>query len=276
MQPGIYQNTNEEYHSGPGISKSGLWTIWNETPAHYMAGLQEPDDGSTAAKDFGTAAHAAILEPEVFEAKFYMGPDARGNSNVWKDAAAYAAQQGLTILKPADYQAVQRLRDAAARHPILRRLTADAQVEHSAYWTDAETGELCRVRPDVYSRKHGLIGDLKTTTSAAHDKWIRRVVDFGYHVQEAFYSDGWDLAGGGPVNGFVFIVVERDPPHLFAVYELDPDSVEEGRQVYRAALRVYAECKRTNTWPGYADKVQELRLPKYAFRFVQPQLEAAE
>ncbi|WP_445505045.1 PD-(D/E)XK nuclease-like domain-containing protein [Microvirga sp. G4-2] len=276
MQPGIYDISNEAYHSGPGISKSGLWTIWNQTPAHYYAGLQEQTDTSDDAKDFGSAAHAAILEPEVFEEKFFCGPDVRRNTNVWKDAAAYAAQHGKTILKPSDYAAVERLRDQAAKHPILRALTTDADLEQSAYWIDEETGELCRVRPDAYSRKHKLIGDLKTTTSAAHDKWIRRAVDFGYHVQEPFYSDGWSLAGGGDVDGFVFVVVERDPPHLFAVYELDPDSVEEGRQIYRAALKIYADCRKTNSWPGYADTVQEMRLPKWAFRFVQPQLDAAE
>lgn len=281
MQPGIHDVSNDDYHRGPGISKSGLWKLWNNTPAHYFASRMGETDESSAAKDFGSAAHAAVLEPEVFESRYYQGPDARGNSNIWKDAAAYAAQHGLTILKPADYEAVLRLRDKAAAHPILRTLTTGAVVEKAAYWIDEETGELCRCKPDIYAPKAGLIGDIKTTTNAAQDKWIRRVMDFGYHVQEPFYTDGWQAAGGGGVEGFVFVVIESEAPHLFAVYELDPDSVEEGRRTYRAALNLYAECMKkqralneesadavAKCWPGYSEKVTELRLPKWAFHFV--------
>lgn len=275
MTPGIHSISNAAYHAGPGISKSGLWKLWNETPAAFRY-AQDCHTPSTKAQDFGSAAHVAILEPELFEAEFARGPDARGNSNAWKESAAIASFNGMTLLKPADYDAVLYLRDEARKNPIIRQLTSDAQIEQAAYWKDEETGELCRCKPDVYSRKHGLIGDIKTTTCAAREQWTRRLMDFGYHVQEPYYSDGWQIAGGGPVNGFVFIVVESTAPHLIAAYELDPDSAEEGRQIYRAALRLYADCKRSGNWPGYADKIQELRLPKWAFRFTAPDLEAAE
>lgn len=272
METGIHDITNEAYHSGPGISKSGLWTIWQQTPAHFIGAERK----STKAKDFGSAAHTAILEPEIFEKAYTVAPEGNKNSNVYKDAAAYLLNQGFTLLNRDEYEAILRIRDCAERHPIVRKLRQDAAVEQSAYWIDEETGELCRVRPDVYSRKNRLIGDIKTSKSAAHDSFARDVANYGYHVQEPFYSDGWQLAGGGDVDGFAFVVVEKEPPYLFAVYELDPDSVEEGRQIYRTALKIYAECRKTNHWPGYADKVQELRLPKWAFRFVTPTLEAAE
>lgn len=272
MKPGIHDITNEAYHAGPGISKTGLWDIWKRTPAHFMGAERK----NTKAKDFGTAAHTAILEPEIFEKAYCVAPDGNKNSNVYKDAALYLTNQGFTLLSKAEYDAVRWIRDEAERHPIIRRLRQDAVMEQSGYWIDEETGELCRCRPDIYSRKNRLIGDIKTSKAADLESFSRDVANYGYHVQEAYYSDGWQAAGGGAVDGFVFIVVEKEPPFLFALYELDPDSVEEGRQIYRTALKIYAECRRTNHWPGYADKVQELRLPKWAFRFVQPNLEAAE
>lgn len=272
METGIYEITNEAYHSGPGISKSGLWELWQRTPAHFMGAERK----ATKAKDFGTAAHTAILEPHLFEKAYCVAPPGSKNSNVYKDKALYLVNQGFTLLSQDEYDAVRWIRDEAERHPLVRTLRADAVMEQSAYWIDEETGELCRCRPDVYSRKHRLIGDIKTSRSADANSFARDVANYGYHVQEPFYSDGWQAAGGGDVDGFAFIVIEKEPPYLFAVYELDPDSVEEGRQIARTALKIYAECRKTNTWPGYADKVQQLSLPKWAFRFVNPTLEAAE
>lgn len=71
MTPGIYNNiSNEDYHSGPGISKSGLDLI-AKSPAHYKAVIdgitvREP----TAAQALGTAFHELLLEPDVFWAKY--------------------------------------------------------------------------------------------------------------------------------------------------------------------------------------------------------------
>lgn len=67
MKPGVYEGIpNAEYHSGPGISKSGLDLI-HRSPLHYHAVVTaENDRVPTAAQELGTAAHALILEPDVF------------------------------------------------------------------------------------------------------------------------------------------------------------------------------------------------------------------
>lgn len=67
MKPGVYEGIpNAEYHSGPGISKSGLDLI-HRSPMHYHAVVTaENDRVPTPAQELGTAAHALILEPDVF------------------------------------------------------------------------------------------------------------------------------------------------------------------------------------------------------------------
>lgn len=67
MKPGVYEGiSNAEYHGGPGISKSGLDLI-HRSPMHYHAVVTAANDHApTAAQELGTAAHALILEPDVF------------------------------------------------------------------------------------------------------------------------------------------------------------------------------------------------------------------
>lgn len=67
MKPGVYEGiANHEYHCGPGVSKSGLDLV-HRSPMHYHAVVTSANDRTpTAAQELGTAAHALILEPDVF------------------------------------------------------------------------------------------------------------------------------------------------------------------------------------------------------------------
>ncbi|QIG65628.1 hypothetical protein [Salmonella phage PT1] len=67
MKPGVYEGIpNIEYHTGPGISKSGLDLV-HRSPMHYNAVVTAANDHTpTTAQELGTAAHALILEPDVF------------------------------------------------------------------------------------------------------------------------------------------------------------------------------------------------------------------
>lgn len=69
MRPGIYADiSNDVYHQGPGISKSGLDLV-SKSPAHFRAAriaAANEERKSTASQEFGTAFHMLILEPALF------------------------------------------------------------------------------------------------------------------------------------------------------------------------------------------------------------------
>lgn len=273
MQPGIYHNiSNADYHAGPGVSKSGLWKLYTQTPAHFRYGAHE----HSAAFDMGEACHLAVLQPDEFERRVYRGPeDRRGNK--WKDAADWAAANDRLILTAGDYDAALAIRDALHADQWIHAIITGGKpiVEASGYWIDEQTGELCRCRPDLYREDLGVIIDLKSTASAHPEQFARSVVSYGYHAQEAFYSDGW-AALGKPVNAFAFIAFEKKPPYAFAVYELPPAIVEDGRAIMRKALDTYAECKRSDKWPGYPAGVRELSFSRWAYSETEaPTTEAA-
>lgn len=257
------QITNEAYHASPGISKSGIWTIWTKTPAHYKYG-EKP---ISPAFGLGSAAHAAILEPDVLEAKFYRGPDDR-RGNKWSDAQEHCEANALELLTSTEYDTALRVRDSAARIPIVRALADQAVIEHAGFWTDSDTGTACRCKPDIYSPSLYVIADIKTAISGSPQAFAKAVDNYGYHVQDSMYSDGWQKAGGGEVLGFVFIAIEKTAPYLVSVFELDDEAKREGYAIYRAALTRYAECEQSGVWPGYAPDVQRVGLPKWAQRVV--------
>lgn len=275
--PGLYEGiSNEAYHTGPGISKSGLWTIHSKTPAHFRFPAEKEETAqSLAAKDFGTAVHTAVLEPHLFEKEIVKGPaDRRGNK--WKDVVEAPDNAGKLILTEGAYNNALKVRDRVHSNNFLNQLltSGDGMNEVTGYDFDPITGKFVRVRPDRYRRDIGVICDVKTTVSAAADDFAKSVIKFGYHAQEAFYSDVWQGLNQ-TVNGFVFIALEKTAPYAVSVYELPPSIVEEGRALIRRALDIYAECIDTGAWPGYPEGVHELEFKRWHYTETEAPTEEA-
>lgn len=69
--PGMFLNVpNEQYHAGPGVSKSQLDHLHN-APALLEWSRNAPrDEEARAAVDIGDALHALLLEPDRFESEY--------------------------------------------------------------------------------------------------------------------------------------------------------------------------------------------------------------
>lgn len=266
VKPGIYQGIpNEAYHAGPGVSKSGLWTIQTQSPAHYKFAVRE----EKSYFDFGEACHLAILEPNRFEAVVVRGPDDR-RGNKWKDQLEGCELSKKLLLTSGDYDSVCAIRDMIHADAWLNAIITGGKsmIEATAYAVDEVTGELVRVRPDLYRADLKGILDVKSSQSAHPDAFARSVVNYGYHAQEAFYSDQWQ-ASGQEVEWFAFLAFEKKPPYAFAVYELPPSIVEEGRIMMRKALDTYHACRDADHWPAYGDGVQPLAFNRWAYRHTE-------
>jgi exodeoxyribonuclease VIII len=154
-------------------------------------------------------------------------------------------------------------------HPIARALLTGkpGKAERSVYWIDEATGELCRCRPDFW-REDDIVVDLKTTEDASPEGFGKSIANWSYDTQDAFYRDGC-AAVGKPLRAFVFLAVEKSArvvegqPLGVAVYQLDEAGRDLGRAKYRADLATYAQCKATNKWPCYSDKLETISLPQW-------------
>lgn len=281
LKPGAYLGLgNDVYHGGPGISKTGLWTIDTKTPSHFKAPPKPLTTQAMNTRTFGSALHVAILEPERFETAVFRGPeDRRGNK--WTDAEVYCKNQKKILLTASDYEEIQAIRDVVhSNNEINQLVTGGKGVSEMSVYTErlvtistedepAEVKVLCKCRHDRFRLDLDLSIDLKSAEDASEEGFKRAIANYGYHVQDAWYSDITSFAAGTS-TAMCFLAVEKDAPWAAALYEIPPSFFVEGQVRAERALHRYAECLYKNEWPGYPKGVKELRFPRWAYKATTP------
>ena len=256
--------SNADYHAHPAISKSGLDKI-AKSPAHYKASRETKHEDSDALV-FGSAFHDYILLPDTFQTAYtVLPPDFNGRTKEGKAMLESIRQSGQTVLKAEWLTAIEGMAAAIAAHPKASALLQGGKAEQSIFWTDEDSGIDCRCRPD-YLNPSGIIVDLKSTTDASPEEFARSVAKYRYHVQDAFYSEGYYQATGQWPRGFVFIAVEKTAPYAVACYSLNDDAKVYGRELFRSDLKTLLEAEKSQEWIAYSQEIETLSLPAWAYR----------
>ncbi len=264
----IVKNTNEEYHSGEGVSKSDLDLI-RVCPEKYRYKKDHPEEDQTLALLFGSAVHKLILEPESFCDEYAVFPDCDKRT---KDGKAMYHNfldrlNGRTEIPESDHTIMLAMRDAVMKNPKARSLLTGGVTETSYYWHDLRTGTLCKCRPDKVNK--GYLVDLKTTSDASPEGFSRSLMAYRYHVQAAWYLRGYEAATGVRPEGFVFIAVEKKPPFSVALYLCGDVTVEIGAREADEDLDVLVQCSESGNWYGYGgekDLILPVELPEWILR----------
>jgi len=138
--------------------------------------------------------------------------------------------------------------------------------EASIFWTDSDTGLVCRARPDWLQRstpKTATVLDIKTIADLSPESVAKSIANYGYHRQQAHYSNGVESLGI-KVDAFVFGFVSGSYPYLAAAYVLDEETAAQGQDEVAGLLMHYAECQRTGKWPAFGDTYNLIGLPAWA------------
>lgn len=249
-----------DYLALDGLSISNL-KFMGESPLKYRHHLTAPRT-EPAAQSLGTAAHAAILEPRKFNPAVFPGAVRRGKE--WD--AFLAAHAGELILKQDDLDLVEGMRNSVRSYAPAMRYLVDGQAELTMQWVDAETGRKCRGRLDLLTIIDGVhfITDLKTTRSARPFAFGGQAAKLGYHLQLAYYYDGY-LAITGIAPTVKIIAVESSAPFEPAVFSIPEDVILQGREEYRRLMTLLAECEASNNWPPALETESDLSLPTWAY-----------
>ena len=254
---------NELYHKAYGLSCSDL-KVMLRSPAHYHASLLFPQK-TTPEMLLGSALHTAVLQPELFDEEYLELPKMDRRTKEGKELYKQYSESGKNLLDSDSYAVVLHMRDSLMQHPIISTVLSTGQPELSCFGCLPEfPHNLVKCRPAWYNPELGVLLDLKTACDASPKAFAKASADYFYHLQNALYNDLFSHVSGKHIQAFLFAVVEKEPPYAVALYQLDADAVEKGRDLYRKAILAYNDSLERHYWVGYSPRIEMLQLPAWA------------
>lgn len=257
--------TSKIYHQNTDYKGS---TFWKEIAKTTVFHTLSKDQKESKAFDLGSAIHCAMLEPERFSSDFAVSQkfDRRTKEGKAMAEAFELANAGKTILDEDQMTVVEGAISSLRGHDLASGMLTGGEAEYSYYTNDPVTGIGLKCRPDYFNK--GALIDLKTCQDASNDGFVKACVNFGYHIQAAFYLDVFNLANGTDLKEFYFVAVETSKPFAVNTFLMGEAELALGRAQYQKAIKQYAEylnnTERLNDF-GYEKKINEIVFPMWAF-----------
>lgn len=294
-ESGAYSDIDgERYHaveicSAPSISSTGLKTIETKTPFHYWydspLNPKRPKREQKPHFNIGKGVHDLLLLHDLFPKNYHILPDGYdGKYKKWagaKEAKRDAESRGIPVLTFPQYRMVNEMAEQVVKDDLAQALIISGTPEMTVIARDPATGVFMRARPDVLPETMDILPDIKTTISAHPEAFEKQATSFGYFQSAAHYIDCVDLVFGEPdrKRRFVLIAVEKDPPHLVQIYQLDDEAIQMGRMLNRRALNTFAECLKSGVWPAYSrpeNPVLHLHMSRWKHAQINQRVENGE
>lgn len=291
IKPGAYDLPMDLYHGdccdGPSLSSSGVKALLGSPALYWRSSPLNPDrqeDESTKAFDLGRAAHLMLLEPEAAKEGIVVIPEAALSSNgsvstkEAKEIINAARAAGAVPLKPAEWQQIEAMGEAMARHPYAMRAIKHGRAEQSLFWKHKSDIWL-KCRPDFLPHKSGqYIVDLKTCADLG--RWERdALTTLRYDVSAAMYLRGVHEVLGLRPKGFLFLVQEKSPPFRIAMLALTIDDEDSNRILRNAeldlerAIETFQTCWSEGRWPDPYETPREIQPPGWLTGIIEGRLE---
>ncbi|UJL31710.1 PD-(D/E)XK nuclease-like domain-containing protein [Mycolicibacterium vanbaalenii] len=279
---GITDVAEDIYHADRGsLSVSGAKLLLPPScPEKFKYRLDNPpkpkkifDEGHLAHKKvLGKGGEFMVLDPAVHGLKADGSPSDKPTATaMWKAHEAEARAAGMTPIHIDIDRNASLMADRVLNDPDAGPLFKRGHAERALYWTDPATRVRLRGRPDWLTlQRFGdserlVCVDYKTSITANPAELERKFWQLHYYMQAAWYLDLLIALKISDNPVFLFVVQEKEPPHIVTVIEYDAPAIAKGRRANRRAIELYAQCRETDEWPAYARGVVSMSLPHYAF-----------
>jgi hypothetical protein len=250
----------EEYLSIPAVSASGL-KMMARSMAHYAYTTGRPSISSPS-QALGIHVHGLILEPETYRFAIVPEVDRRTKEGKQQHAEFVASAEGANIVTAEQHGKALEMRDRVMAQPYARALLEDGHSEVTATWKS--DGIPCKARIDRLPSAHQANIDIKTAADASEQAFANAAGRYKYAYQSDWYSRATDANGLGS-RPMIFVVVENEPPHSVALYQIDEESIHAAHMRIDLLLEQYRECHERGEWPAYPREIQTLILPKWSW-----------
>jgi len=265
VQRGIHHISDREYFAIDLPSSSTTKPLLTGTNAHLAHRLDNPPEESDAFT-VGAMVHAMCLTPETVDTAFVrvgkIDRRTKEGKERWDELEARAVRNGARLISDEQYAVAQAMADAVKAHPTWIRLSNLIAHREVAAIGDV-SGKPAKCKVDAADEAFTIIIDLKTTQSAAPSDFARSAATFGYAHQAAWYRAVLESLGR-TVNDFVFVCVEKNPPHLVATYRL-ADSAIDAAAKRLPELVTRWNAVRDGDRTGYPSIVTDIDLPSWAY-----------
>ena len=287
----LYTNTElpeSEYHGEQFkdyLSGSELWGYFDACPAEVVYG--EKKDSEALA--FGSLVHCAVLEPDVFHAKYARDFEAPENC-LTSDAAMKAwlkehgiagystksnfelvemvkkadanqlcfideqakyqeENEGKEFIKPVIFDQLTAMRDTIDRYPSYSELIDNSVCESSIVGYSELLGVNVKTRPDVM--QSGVICNYKTTSSAKPEHVMRDCYKYGYFMKEYLSAlVVQELTGEFPQ--ILILAQSKTAPYVCTGIKMTDEMIEIGKSQFEQAFALWKACKDANQYIDYA------------------------
>jgi exodeoxyribonuclease VIII len=244
----------QDYYTVKYLSNSSI-KHFRRSPYHFYHHWFGPPIEPTPEMLFGTACHAAVLEPDKF-AKDFVAVEGDGRTKEVKAIKEAHRSAGFKVLSQSDMNRVHAVKESLLSVPTFKYWLGheSAKVEQEAYWSEIFQYENidavpCKAKADlIVLGGYANIGiDIKTTMDARPAFFEREIYSRGYAHQAGFYAHAFGL------EAFEIYAVETEPPYATAVYTFSSMLLKDLYDEMRTAVRSIAECNRKGYWPSYPD-----------------------
>lgn len=253
------------------ISKTGLDKI-ESSPLDYWWNYRNPrrpayvPDKKTI---FDNALRSAILTPSEFGRTYVRQPIINKSTNIGRSEFAalesLVSENGQTLILGTDFDTIMEMRDSVLKSPAAKMIFENGVAERRLSFVEENSGAVVKFKSHWQDNSNGLIVHLTSVSDASETQFAKDTYNFSNHKRAALQMDGYS-AIGEPMDGFVFVNVEKEAPYKVSVFYLDNRSVELGRETYIRNCITFAECLKSGKWPGLKETVSAVSLPEWAFK----------
>jgi hypothetical protein len=244
------KDTFEEYLSKKDyIAASDVKNFLHSPLKYYYEKHIKKEEPKGRHFQIGSALHECILEPELFHTNYIVSPKFNRRTKIGKQQHAEFEEfsKEKVVIVEDEMVMIQEMGKSASQNRTLMELLEDCHFEVSCYTTDEKTGLKLRMRPDGLSKSRSTIVDLKSCVDASKKKFKKDIYNYDYSISGSYYSDNLRR------ENYIFAAIEKTPPHQTALYALNDNMVDYGRQQYRMGLDLIKWSMDNNYWCDYVE-----------------------